>query len=267
MWETIKNWALNQGIGLASRALTAVILIVAGLLIISLIMKIVKKALAATKLEKAAHSLITSVARAAMYVLLALIIAATLGIDVTGVVALASVLTLAISLSLQDALTNLIGGFTLLHTQPFHSGDYVEIASKSGTVSEIGMTYTKLITPDNKVISIPNGAVTSAEIVNYSTTGTRRLSFSIHVSYETPVEKVIPVLESLAKDERVLAEPGFFVGVENYGDSTIDYVLRVWVKSEDYWDLNFDINRKLKTVFEENGIQMTYPHLNVHLEK
>jgi len=265
--ETIKNWALNQGAGLATKVLTAVILVVAGLLIISIIMKIIKKALEKTKLEKAAHSLFLSLLRTVMYVLLALIVAASLGIDVTGIVALASVLTLAVSLSIQNALTNVIGGFTLLYTQPFHSGDYVEIASKSGTVSEIGMTYTKLLTPDNKVISIPNGAVTSAEIVNYSATGTRRLDFSVSVSYDTPVESVLEALRAVAVDSRVLTDPAPFAGLSKYGESTIEYTLRVWVKADDYWDVNFDFNKKIKGIFDEKNIQMTYPHLNVHLEK
>ena len=265
--EAIKNWAMSQGLNLATRVLAAVILICIGVLIIALIMKIVKKALAKSKLEKAAHTLIRSLLRTVLYVLLSLIVAASLGIDVTGIVALASVLTLAVSLALQDALTNLIGGFTLLYTQPFHSGDYVEIADKSGTVTEIGMTYTKLTTPDNKIISIPNGAVTSAEIVNYSTTGTRRLTFTVHVSYNTPIQPVLDTLLELADDPRVLQEPAKpFAGVNNYDDSTIEYVLRVWVKSGDYWDLNFDVNRKLKDTFAEKGVEMTYPHLNVHLK-
>jgi small conductance mechanosensitive channel len=266
--EAIKNWAMNQGLNLATRVLAAVILICVGVLIITIIMKIVKKALTKSKLEKAAHTLIRSLLRTVLYVLLALIVAASLGIDVTGIVALASVLTLAVSLALQDALTNLIGGFTLLYTQPFHSGDYVEIADKSGTVTEIGMTYTKLSTPDNKIISIPNGAVTSAEIVNYSTTGTRRLSFDVHVSYDAPVQAVLDTLLALAQDDRVLHEPAEpFAGVSSYGESTVVYVLRVWVKSDDYWDLNFDINKKLRDALAEKGIEMTYPHLNVHLEK
>lgn len=258
---------MSQGLGLATKALSAVILIVAGLLIIRIIMTIINKALERSKLEKAAHSLIKSLSRTVMYVLLALIVAASLGIDVTGIVALASVLTLAISLSIQNVLTNVIGGFILLYTHPFHSGDYVEIASKSGTVSEIGMTYTMLLTPDNKVVSIPNGAVTSAEIVNYSATGTRRLDFSISVSYDTPVNNVLEALRSVAVDSRVLTDPAPFAGLIKYGESTIDYTLRVWVRSEDYWDINFDFNKKIKDIFDEKNIKMTYPHLNVHLEK
>ena len=123
--------------------------------------------------------------------ILGLIVASTLGIDVTSIVALASVLTLALSLALQNMVSNIIGGFTILYTQPFHSGDYVEIAGQSGTVQEINMTYTKLTTPDNKVISIPNSAVVAAQIVNYSAEETRRVSIDVSVGQEVAPQKVI----------------------------------------------------------------------------
>ena len=144
----------------------AVVLLVAGILAIRIVGRILKVSLETTKLEKAAHSLITSLASAVMYVLLGLMVASSLGIDVTSIVALASVLTLAFSLALQNMVSNIIGGFTILYTHPFRSGDYVEIAGQGGTVKEINMTYTMLATPDNKMISIPNSAVVAAQIVN-----------------------------------------------------------------------------------------------------
>ena len=132
----------------ASRLLPAVILLVIGLLAIRLIMTLMQRLLDKSKLEKAAHSLLKSIVRTVLYILLALMVAKSLGIDTTGVIALASVLTLAVSLSVQNALTNVIGGFNLLYTKPFKSGDYIDTAGKSGTVEEIGMTYTRLVTPD-----------------------------------------------------------------------------------------------------------------------
>jgi len=268
MIETITNWATTQGLSLAMLVLKAVIIAVAGILIIRIVMKIVTKTLEKSKLEKAAHTLILTLARTVMYVLLGLIIASSVGIDVTGIVALASVVTLAISLSLQNMLSNIVGGFTLLYTHPFSSGDYVEIAGEAGTVSEIGMTYTKLTTPDNKVIYIPNNAVISADIVNYTVTGTRRLDINISASYDAPVEKVLQVLAGCADSDLILTEPAapqaFLI---SYGDSVINYQLRMWVKGDDYWTVNFEIQHKLQRVFAENGIEMSYPHLNVHLDK
>lgn len=173
---------------------TALILAAAGILAVRLLMKLLDRALEKSKLEKAAHSLIRSLVRAALYLLLGLSVASALHIDVTGVVALASVLTLAVSLSLQNMLSNVIGGFTVLYTHPFHSGDYVEIGGQSGTVQEINMTYTVLATPDNKIVSIPNSAVTAAQITNYSSSGTRRVEIAVSAAYSAPVQKVIDAL-------------------------------------------------------------------------
>lgn len=252
---------------LTATVLPAVIILVAGILLIQLVNRIITTALEKSRLEKAAHSLILSVANAAMYVLLGLIVATKLGIDVTSIVALASVLTLAVSLALQNILANVIGGFTILSTSPFHSGDYVEIAGQGGTVKEINMTYTKLVTPDQKLISIPNSAVVAAQIVNYSASETRRVEINVSASYDAPVQRVIDALVLAGTVDNVLLEPAPFAAVTAYGDSAISYTLRVWVKNADYWDVYYTVNQKIKTIFDEQGIQMTYPHLNVHLDK
>ena len=200
----LKDFFTALGTGALNKVLHAVLVLVIGLLIIRVVTKLLQGGLEKSHLEKAAHSLILSLAKVAMYILLGLSVASSLDIDVTGIVALASVLTLAVSLSLQNMLTNVIGGFTILSTHPFHSGDYVEIAGQSGTVQEINMTYTRLA---------PSACVSS------------------------------------------------------YGDSAIAYTLRVWVKTEDYWDVYFALTQRVKDVFDEQGITMTYPHLNVHLDK
>lgn len=250
-----------------SRVLPAVIIIVIGILAIRLVLKLIRLALEKSPLEKAAHKLICSIVKVALYLLLGLIVASKLGIDVTGVVALASVLTLAISLSVQNALTNLIGGFTLLTNKPFVSGDFVEIAGQSGVVKDVGLTYTNLTTGDNKVISIPNSAVVSAQIVNYTVAGTRRVDLPISASYDAPVEQVLSALLEAAKVPTAMDTPTPFVGVKNYGESAVDYVLQIWCKSEDYWTTLFEANKKIKTVFDSRNIEMTYPHINVHLDK
>ena len=192
------NW-FEMLVAAAATALTAslipaVLILVIGIVVIKLVNKIVKTALNKTKLEKAAHSLIISVANVALYIILGLIIATKLGIDVTSIVALASVLTLALSLALQNMVSNVIGGFIILSTTPFHSGDYVEIAGQAGTVTEINMGYTKLETPDRKVISIPNSAVVAAQIVNYSAADTRRVDVKVQAVYSESSQKVIDAL-------------------------------------------------------------------------
>ena len=247
--------------------LPAIILALVGMMIIRIILRIVKTMLKKSKLEKAAHSLICSVVKTALMILLGLIVASSLGVDVTGVVALASVLTLAVSLSVQDLLTNVFGGFTLLYTHPFATGDYVEVAGQSGSVKEIGLTYTKLITPDNKHVSIPNSAVVSAEIVNYTVGGSRRAEIKISASYDAPVEAVLQALKDAANLETVEKDPAIFVVLSGYGDHAMEYTLRFWSKNEVYWSNYFAVMRRIKENFDAKGIEMTYPHLNVHVDK
>lgn len=244
-----------------------VLILIIGVLIIRVIMRIITAALEKSHLEKAAHSLILSLARAAMYILLFLIAASQMGIDVSSIVALASVLTLALSLALQNMVSNLIGGFVILYTHPFHSGDYVEIAGQGGTVKEISMTYTVLATPDNRIISIPNSAVAAAQVVNYSSADSRRVELTVTASYDAPTQKVLDALVLAGTVDNALLNPAPSAVIVSYDDSAIRYSLRIWVKPGDYWDVYFQVNQRIKDVFDQQGIEMTYPHLNVHLDK
>ena len=265
--NTVFPWLQLAGTFFLNNILPALVLAVIGILVIRIVMKLISTALEKTNMEKVAFRLIRSVVQVVLYGLLALIVASKLGIDVTGIVALASVLTLAISLSVQNALTNLIGGFTLLYTKPFVSGDFVEIAGQSGTVKEVGLTYTKLATADNKIVSIPNSAVVASQIVNYSTSGSRRIDITVSASYATPVETVLDALREAGKITPNLEDPAPFAAVKNYGESAIEYVLQVWCKSEDYWTALFETNRNIKVVFDAKNVEMTFPHINVHLDK
>ena len=265
--EKFMNWLADLGLGALGRFVPFILILIVGLIVIKIINTIVNKSLSKTKLEKAAHGMIRNLIRIVLYILLALMAASSLGIDVTGVVALASIASLAVSLALQDLLSNLVGGFTLVYTHPFSSGDYVEIAGQSGTVLEIGMTYTKLTTPDNKLVQIPNSSVVSSEIINYSVTGTRRIDINVSASYDAPVEKVLDALTIAGTVDGILEEKGVFTNVTAYGDHAITYVVRVWTNSSTYWDVHKAITLKIKRVFDEQGIAMTYPHLNVHLDK
>ena len=257
MWSALMSFSLVS-------LVPALLLLVVGILVIRTVMTIVQKILDKSKLEKAAHNLIKSLLRVVLYLLLGLMVADKLGIDVTGIIALASVLTLAVSLALQNMLGNVIGGFTLLYTQPFHSGDYVDIGAESGTVTEIGMTYTKLQTPDNKMISIPNATVVAGDIVNYTITGTRRVDIVAKAAYCVPTQKVIDALVQAGTVDKVLLDPAPMAVITNYGESAIEYSLRVWTKTEDYWDVYFAINKGVKDIFDTQDIKMAYPHVYIH---
>lgn len=250
-----------------SAILPALLIGLAGIAVIRLLLVLVQKALEKSKLEKAAHKLVRSLLRVVLYALLCLIVASKMGIDVTGVIAFASVLTLAVSLAVQNALSNVVSGFTILYTHPFSSGDFVEVAGQSGTVQEIGLTYTKLTTPDNKAVCIPNSAITSAQIVNYTVMGTRRVDITVAASYNAPVELVLEALHAAAQIDTVLPDPAVFAALNSYDESAMTYVLRVWSKTEDYWDTMYAINKRIKEAFDERGIEMTYPHLNVHIQE
>lgn len=245
----------------------ALVILVAGVLGIRFVMKILTSSLEKSHLEKAAHSLITSLSRAAMYILLFLIVASALGIDVSSIVALASVLTLALSLALQNMVSNVIGGFMILYTHPFHSGDYVEIAGQGGTVREINMTYTVLATVDNRIVSIPNSAVVAAQIVNFTSADSRRVEIDVSAAYSAPTQKVLDALVLAGTVDNALLEPAPAAVITGYGDSAIQYNLRVWVRPGDYWDVYFLVNQRIKDIFDQQGIEMTYPHVNVHLDK
>ena len=262
----ILTWLSMAGSFAVGKLLPMVILAVMGVLAIRIVLNLVRKFLEKSKLEKAAHTLILTACQVVLYILLALIIASGLGIDVTGIVALASVLTLAVSLSVQNLLTNVFGGFTLLYTKPFASEDFVEIAGQSGTVKEIGLTYTKLATVDNKIVSIPNSAVVAAEIVNYTVTGTRRLDVDLAVSYNTPVEKMMDVLRLAAVQPQVLTTPAPVVAVKSYSETCINYTLRVWCNQEAYWDLNFAINETISNLCKQHGIAIYDPKMKIQLE-
>ena len=263
----IMSWVTMAGSFAVVKLLPMVALAALGILAVQVALKLTKKMLEKSKLEKAAHTLILTAVQVVLYILLALAVASGLGIDVTGVVALASVLTLAVSLSVQNLLTNVFGGFTLLYTKPFVSEDYVEIAGQSGTVKEIGLTYTKLATVDNKIVSIPNSAVVAAEIVNYTVTGTRRLDINLEVSYSVAPETVLHLLEQAADQPKVLANPAKVIAMKEYNAQSITYGIMLWCNSADYWDLKFAINRELSRLSREAGITFYEPHLHVHVEK
>ena len=265
--NAILTWLSLAGTFVLSKVLPMIALTALGILVVQVVLKMVKKMLVKSKLEKAAHTLIITACQIVLYILLGLAVASGLGIDVTGVVALASVLTLAVSLAVQNLLANVFGGFTLLYTRPFASEDFVEIAGQSGTVKEIGLSYTKLATADNKIVSIPNSAVVAAEIVNYTVTGTRRLDINLEVSYGVAPEKMLQIMEKAAQQPQVLPDPAPVIAMKEYNQQSITYGMMLWCKTADYGNLKFAINRELSRLAAEAGITFYDPHLSVHLEK
>ena len=236
------------------------------LIAIKVITGVLNRMMEKSHLERTLSNFIKSILKVIIYFVAVLIVLSTLGVDVTSLVARLSVAGLAVSLALQNTLANLAGGIQLLLTKPFVAGNYVEAGANSGTVQEIGLSYTILVTPDNKVIHVPNSDIAAARIVNYSGKDTRRVELKVTASYDAPSQTVKDTIHKLIDaDERVLNDPAPFVRVSNYGSSSIEYTIRVWCRSGDYWDIYFDLMDNMKPAFDAAGIEMTYDHLNVHV--
>jgi small conductance mechanosensitive channel len=245
----------------------AIITFLICLLVISLIMKLVSRALgSAKKLGRTMKNFLLSAVKIALWIIAVIILAGELGIPTASLVALLSVAGLALSLSVQGVLGNLFSGLTLLMTHPFAEGNFVEVAGKTGTVRSIGLLYTTINTLDNVVISIPNSDVVGSSIHNYSAEELRRVDMLFTAAYSEPTEKVkAAIMQVVNADPRILADPAPFVALSAYKDSVVEYVVRVWVKNADYWDVHFALNERVRESFARNGVQMSYAHMNVHI--
>ena len=236
-------------------------------ILIRLILSLTNKLLARSHIEPTVHGFIRSMVRVGLYFVAVVIVCGSLGINTASLIAVLSVAGLALSLAMQGALSNLAGGMVLLMTKPFHVGDYVEIGGHEGFVQEINMTYTQIVTYQHLKISIPNSNVTSADIVNYSVEGRRRVDLVVSAGYDCPIEAVKQALVQAVRAVPQLAESDeIFARVSGYQDSCIEYTVRAWCDNADYWDAYFNLMERIKYSFEENGVMMTYPHLHVHME-
>ena len=236
---------------------------------IRIVKSLVNRALSrATKLDAPIKNLITKLITTLLWALTIIIVAGAFGINATSLVAVLSVAGLALSLSVQNLLTNFFSGIMLLINKPFKEGDFVELGDKVGTVKNIGFFNTVLNTPDNISITIPNGDLTSAAVKNYSREQNRRVDLTFSASYDEPTEAVKKAIEdAIAMDSRILADPAPFVRILSYDASSIKYVVRVWAKNADYWDVYFNLNEHVRDAFANNGVKMSYEHINVHMMK
>lgn len=249
-------------------ALTAVILLAVCLVVKRVLLRILDRGLDRGRIEKSFHAFIRSSVNILLWFVTVVIVAQSLGINATSLIALVSIVGLAISLSVQDSLSNLAGGLTILGTKPFMVGDYVEIGDAAGTVMEIGMVHTKLNTVDNCRLVLPNSAVVSTQVRNYSTEPIRRVDLTFGASYDAPVEQVKKViLEVLEGHEKVLRDPPPFVRLSKHGDSALEYTVRAWCATGDYWDVHFDLLEEVKEAFDQADIAIPYPHVDVHLNR
>lgn len=244
-----------------------VILFVGGKLI-KLVVNMLKKGRAFKKLDKGIASFLLSFIKVTLNILLFVTIASVIGIPSTSIITLLGSAGVAIGLALQGGLSNIAGGVVILVFKPFKVGDFIDTHTDSGTVKSISLFYTTLVTPDNRVISIPNGNLANSASVNYSKEETRRLDINIDVSYNNDVELVKKtIMDLLKKDERILKDKDLFVRLTDYKDSSMLYTIRVFVNSSDYWNVKFDLLENIKIAFDQKKISIPYPQIDVHIDK
>ena len=250
-----------------STLISAVLTFITCFIVMQIILKTLERILGrANKIDGTLKGFIHSAVKIILWILTGIIVAGALGIPTTSLVALISIAGLALSLSVQNILSNLFSGLTLLVSKPFKSGDYVEVGGRNGIIKSVGLFYTQLNTLDNVSINIPNSDVTGTTVINYSREPLRRVDRVFSAAYESSTEDVkAAILEAISHDEKILKDPAPFVRLSEYKDSCIEYTVRVWCKCADYWDVFFNLNENVRESFAEKGVEMTYNHMNVHI--
>jgi small conductance mechanosensitive channel len=258
--DYIMPWAVNF--------IMALVIFLIGRMVVSLVASLCRKLMLHAGMDEMLVGFVSSILR--WILLLFVIIAALgqLGIDTTSLVALLGAAGLAIGLSLQSSLQNFASGVMLIVFRPFMKGDFIEAAGTTGVVETIGIFTSTLCTPDNKEIVVPNGAIYSGNITNYSARDTRRVDMVFGIGYGDDIHRAKQVLtEILAADERVLAEPEPVVALGELGDSSVNFLVRPWVSSADYWAVKWETNEKVKLAFDANDISIPFPQMDIHLDQ
>ena len=260
---------VEQGAALGWTLVKALLVFVIGRFLIGLINQFVKRVLLKRNIDPSIKTFVGSLVHITLMVLLVVSVVGALGVQTASFAALLASAGVAIGMALSGNLSNFAGGLIILIFKPYKVGDFIEALNMSGTVKEIQIFHTVLTTGDNKVIYIPNGSLSSNAVINYSNQQQRRVDWTFGVEYGTDYAKVKSVLEDiLAQDERILQEPAApFVAMSQLADSSVNYVVRVWVKSADYWDVYFDITRIVYERFNAEGIGFPFPQLTIHQAK
>ena len=246
--------------------LSALALLLVCLAVTRAVLGLAGKLLSRTAMDQRVRQYALKGVKALLYVLTALIVAGSLGVDVTSLIAVVSVFGLAVSLAVQDVLGNVAGGMVLLFSKPFALGDYISTADGEGSVEEITLTHTKLDTPGGQRVMLPNSKVVAGQIVNYTVRGVRRADHTVTASYDDGPEAVrAACLKAISRTPGVLPDPAPQVVLTAYGESAIEYHVRFWARTDDYWDAHFRSLEEISKAFAEDGVTMTYNHLNVHI--
>lgn len=254
-----------QNLGLS--IVRSIAFLILGLIVVKIVRSIVKNAtIRSRKLDNAASTFITSVITVVLYIILAIVVISSLGFSTASIIAAFSAVALAIALGLQDTLASLTNGIIIIFTHPFKQGDYIEVGSSAGTVKEIRLFNTKLVTPDNITLIIPNSNILTSDLKNYSAMPLRRIDIFVRVSYSCDVEKVKNTLMECAKENKnVVNIPEPFCAITEYGENALMFVVRAWVENSKFWDVKFNLLERIFLKLREKGIEIPFNQLDVHV--
>jgi small conductance mechanosensitive channel len=246
----------------------AIVIFLVGKYIVGIITRLVKKIMVKAKVDVILVNFIGSIIKSVLLLFVVIAALDRLGVDTTSLIALIGAAGLAIGLALQGSLQNLASGVMLIIFRPFTAGDFIEAGGASGVVEEIGIFTTQMRTGDNKEIIIPNGSIFGGIITNYSKRATRRVDMVFGIGYNDDIRKAKEIIASvIAADERILDDPAPLIAIGELGSSSVNFNVRPWVKSGDYWSVYFDLNEKIKLSFDENGISIPFPQMDIHMDK
>lgn len=269
-WESIINNEeyINLAIEYGTNIVGALAVFIIGRMVAKFIVKLLGKAMTKAKLDETLSSFLGNIIYFAFLTFVIITALGTLGVNTTSFAAVIAAAGLAIGLALQGSLSNFASGVLIIIFKPFAKGDYIEAAGSSGSVEEVTIFTTKLKTPDNKVVIIPNGGITSGSIVNYSKEKTRRVDMVFGIGYDDDMKLAKKTLEKiLSKDDRVLKKPEPVIAVAELGDSSVNIVCRPWVKTPDFWGVKFDTIEAVKNEFDKLGISIPFPQRDVHVHE
>lgn len=259
---------VEMGASLGIKIIESLVILLVGIKLIKVLKKFLRESQKLSKLDAGLRTFLASASSIVLYVLLIITIAMILGVPVTSFITVLASCGVAIGLALQGSLSNLAGGIMILLFKPFKVGDYIETSGEAGTVVEISVMYTVILTLDNKRITIPNGSITNSIIENYSSEDTRRVDLTFSADYSNDITKVKEIISKVIDDNpKAFKDPAPFVRLSKHNDSALEYTVRIWCKNSDYWDVYFDTLENVKIAFDENNIKIPYNQLDVHIEK